>query len=92
MQLDLDLNATVLVFPPSRMASRVRYVAQQLDELPASETSVFWRKIAADLRSYLVASGAPEADADRSIRAFHDAVQTELCRRYFEARDFGGFP
>lgn len=80
LQLEFDLRAKILVYPPARAAAEVREVARQLDEVHGDAAMAYWRSVVANLDRRLSNLGLSRDKIELELRTFFVAVQMEMLR------------
>lgn len=93
MQLDLlgwPAPCKVLVFPLDKRVGRVRRVAEKLLQKKGFMADAYWRQTVTTLEGQMVRQGIPEAEIDRQLLAFFDAVRAEIIRLSHSGKNSGG--
>lgn len=80
----------VLVFPLQRRVGRVRHVASKLLDKQGELANTYWRQIVTSLTSQMERAGISEAEIDRELKSFFDAVQSEMARLTYRGQQPGG--
>jgi hypothetical protein len=80
---------TLLLFPFASRTGKVRHVAEKLMQRNGVEAVHYWKATVRTLSEHMARIGLGDDEADWQLRAFHDAVQAELCRLGGVARGGG---
>lgn len=78
MQLELDLQATVIAFPLTRRRQLVMDTARFILFNDDAKAVPHWRSVVRDLSQSLIAAGVPRPQVEAEVRRFHDAVQDAM--------------
>lgn len=77
-QLELDLRASVLVFPIARNVRKVKEIADRLDALNGPDATAYWREVVTAERTKLSGLGLPAPEINQHLRDLFDSVQEVL--------------
>lgn len=73
----------VIPFPLAANIGKVRRVAEVLDTKQGKAADAYWRRTIQPMADRLTKAGVSQAEVDRQIAQFTDAVQQELNRLAF---------
>lgn len=73
----------VIPFPLAANVGKVRRVAEVLDNKHGKAADAYWRRTVQPMADRLTKAGVSQAEVDRQIVQFTDAVQQELNRLGF---------
>ena len=82
--------AQVILFPLTKRVGKIRHTANMLSRKHGEDANLYWKQIVAGLRRQLERLDVSKAEADDEIKAFFDAVQTELRRMAYECHGSPG--
>lgn len=77
-QLELDLKATLMPFPPARRSRLVDEVARTLLQMSGPKADAFWRRTVDDVSMPLLMLGVPRQAVEREVYRFFDAVEAAM--------------
>lgn len=73
----------VIVFPLIKRVGKIRKTAAILSRKQGDDAASYWKQVTTANRKHLVRVGLDEADVESELRAFHDAVQSEMVRQHY---------
>ncbi|MBO0905575.1 DUF6074 family protein [Jiella sonneratiae] len=76
-------TADVIPFPAKARVGKIRRTAEMIDETTTRGAEAYWRRTVSDLRRQMERACVPADRIETELRAFFDAVQTELTRRAY---------
>ncbi|RUM95924.1 hypothetical protein EET67_20605 [Pseudaminobacter arsenicus] len=77
-QLEFNLTAKVLAFPPSRRRSFVRKVAETIMQNNDDDAERYWQAVVDGIAWPMLNAGVPRPIVEDQVRKFHDAVQQQI--------------
>ncbi|MER8437756.1 DUF6074 family protein [Mesorhizobium sp. M1312] len=88
--LDWNPSCLVIAFPMAKRVGKVQHVAEVLSVKRGAAATNCWKQVVATLDGQTQRAGFDRDTINRELRAFHDAVQRELCLRSGHGQRPGG--